>query len=942
MSKPSSKLQLFIARMKEGEEFERHGFDLILGRINFETLFDSLSDGGLFDPSRNFGPIAADKPGYYRLPYWPPLQYLEAVAKRSGERSDAALAEKVMSVVRHVSTWRDVEGNVRDNQNTWRVFTKIYGLVPTRVVTSNDIDLIPTWLAGKFDRSSVGYALAGGTLRSFLASDQRDDWLKACRILHHCTAIRWIEEPILTGETGGKAQTLIDDFWLKEIIRGSATLLGKKLGREAADVFLMRLTEVFAKHRGGQATWLARPAIEDNPQNYDWHGPENRFVEGLRNSLLGWVESDRAQAETFLSELLSSGAEIVERVAIHVIDQQFELLRPLVSKVVTPVFFNSGHLHELYLLLAKHFQAFTTDEKARVVEIIRDLPLQDVEKPERFRTVTQRRWLSAIAGEGYVPVDEWFQQLNSDPTLGKLVEHPEFIAHVESHWGSGPTPYTSEQLTEFARDGTVVSTLNAFVPSETWNGPTARSLADAVTEAVASDPQVWLAQVPRFLDAKVEYQYAIMSGFKKLWAASDGNSVVLDWDRTWRDLISFFESLLGKENFWNNEITPDELYSPNRIWVLSLISEFIKVGTHDDRKAYAPDLLPRTWALLRTLLAKSPAEQELRDDALTQAINSPKGKAVDALFDHALRWCRVMDQQGGTHSEIWAKMRPVFDAELASCRNANFEFSALTGAYIANIYYLDQAWLIQAFARIFPTEYPLNCRSALDGLAFAPASGPIYRQLVDTGVLEWALRHEPADTHARENLLQRMALAYIWKEEELDSPRFVYVFHQDRIADLENISRYFWIIRGEPLSPGQKERVFDFWDKCMDWSRTVEPAPAKLLSGLSRLTCYMLLISDRDEARLLAVAPYVSADYSADQFIEELNRLADGNLAAVGKILATLLEAVHPVYDLDDKLRAIVTKLAMNPETRLYALQCLERVRYLPGMLQLYKELTSA
>jgi hypothetical protein len=40
--------------------------------------------------------------------------------------------------------------------------------------------------------------------------------------------------------------------------------------------------------------------------------------------------------------------------------------------------------------------------------------------------------------------------------------------------------------------------------------------------------------------------------------------------------------------------------------------------------------------------------------------------------------------------EEWRELEPLFDAELAQCCAGNFEFSALAGAYIANLHYMSQ------------------------------------------------------------------------------------------------------------------------------------------------------------------------------------------------------------------------------------------------------------
>ena len=89
----------------------------------------------------------------------------------------------------------------------------------------------------------------------------------------------------------------------------------------------------------------------------------------------------------------------------------------------------------------------------------------------------------------------------------------------------------------------------------------------------------------------------------------------------------------------------------------------------------------------------------------------------------------------------------------------------------------------------------------LDGLAFASMSLPICKLLAEKGVLDWAVRHEPAESRAREHILHVLALAYLWGEEPLHSPRFTYIFDPARLYDLEVMSRFFWSVSNQPLTP---------------------------------------------------------------------------------------------------------------------------------------------
>lgn len=941
MTELSVNQKAFIKRMTEDEEFERRGFELLLKRSDFDNFFEPLAQAGLFDPSRNLGPIPADQPGYYRLPYWPPLAYLEAAAKRAGEKCDELLAQKVMNVLREVSRWRDADGKIRDNENTWHTFTTILGVVPASAVSLDDVDLMPLWFQAPFSQSRVGAELARASLKRFVTSENPADWTKACRILYHCTALVWKDEKQFGGGTGKAAVTAVDDYWLKTLINAYATSLGAKTHQVAADIFLPRLRELFSHDMDGRMTYLSRPAIEDHDQNHNWDGPANRLVEGLRNVLCGWVDDDSANATPFIEQLLRDESEIVRRVAIHLLDERFEPLRTLVPRVLTPVMFESGHLHELYRLLKGHFAQFSEQEKEATLTAIRSLPLPDKgDDSERLLRYLQRQWLSAIAGQGFQPAEKWFLELTSNPTLGRLSPHPDFHSYMESHWGYGPTPHSVPDLVAFAEAGTVVDKLNAFVQKDTWNGPSTRSLTDAVVEAVASAPKTFLSLLPSFLNAKREYQYAIIAGFKKLWDAWDGAASDFDWNDAWSRLVEFFECLIAEEKFWTEPAIDDGSLSPNRNWIPPVISEFLRAGTMRDNKAFDPSLLPRTWSLIKILLNHSNAEKEPNEgNALNLAINTSKGKAIEALFDHALRWCRLNDAKTKSHAEIWHDMQPVFDTELAACTNANFEFSALCGLYISNLHYLNADWLRDNFQRIFPVGYPDNCLSAIDGLAHAPTTRPVYQQLVDAGIIEWALKREMKSSHARENLIQRMCLAYLWEQDSLESPRFTLLYEGHREPDLEVACKYFWALRGESLEPKHVEKVLKFWNRSVEWAQTAKPRPAKLLSALSLLSCYLQSIGARELPWLLAVAPYVATDYNAEFFIEELSRLVDSSPAQVAEVLVELLKTYQPAFDFEDRLKKLVTKLGAQPETREHALKAADKLRYIPGMIQLYAQI---
>jgi hypothetical protein len=872
----------------------------------------------------------------------PPLS--RGVANVAGEKADTALAEKVMNVVRDVSQWRDVNGKPRDNQITWQSFAKILGLLPSSTVSQLDLDLVPIWLTGPFDNSVVAQALATRTIRKFLTSIDPDDWVRASRLLYHLTAIVFVEKGSGAETTTPEVQTIIKDYWLKELVKATTTEFGKKAGREAADIFLARTTDVFAHTMGGRDSWLFRPAIEDHEQNYEWRGPYNRFVEGLRDTVLAWLDADINAARQYVASLLVAGVEIVERIGIHILDRRFDVLRDITPRAISPTLFDAGHLHELYHFLGHHFQNLNDEERAEILRNIQNLPTPDRgNDSERIRLRNQQNWLKSIAGKGYEPVDSWLGAINE--ALGDPANFvpSDFNSYRQMRWGSGPTPHTAEELVALARAGKIIEVVNSFTPSNSWEGPSTRSLSDALIEAVGIEPDTFLDQLSQFLDAKPEYQYSVIAGYKKLWDARGEEERALPWRRIWPKLIDFFEAILTNDEFWEGKVDNDDeqALSPTRQWIPPEIAEFLRAGTRNDEKAYAPELLPRTLRLVEILLDKSEPQAEPREgDALNGAINTDRGKALEALFDHALRLCRLSDKAEKSHVGAWRELEPLFDAELAKCRDGNFEFSALAGAYIANLHYMNSSWVHKNITAIFPIEYARNCLAALDGFAYAPSIKPVFDELVAAGVVDWALRKDIAD-HLRERLLQRLGLSYLWGDEQLDGPRFGYLFENRRFDDLDELARYFWMVRGEQLTQEQTERIFQFWDHTVAWGKSLSPPPARLFSRLSQLSCYLSVIDQRARSWLTAVAPFVQVDYNADDLIEQLGRLANTNPTGTAEVLGILLETYQPSSDYKDRLKKLIEQLGSNPVTRSDAILMIEKIRDLPGAIELYSRLTS-
>lgn len=131
-----------------------------------------------------------------------------------------------------------------------------------------------------------------------------------------------------------------------------------------------------------------------------------------------------------------------------------------------------------------------------------------------------------------------------------------------------------------------------------------------------------------------------------------------------------------------------------------------------------------------------------------------------------------------------------------------------------------------------------------------------------------------------------------------------------------------------------------FWERCVIWSHhTGTVVPASLLSALSALATYITAFDERGRKLLLAVAPHVGIGHHAYEFVDELLRLAAQNPSAITEVLESMTAAHAPEYDYEGRLHKLLQTLAANGNKN-EVLRLLDRVLHLPGMHDLFNELT--
>ena len=877
-----------------------------------------MVDLGFFSPTENPAPVPAETSGSYRIPRWDVMLYLEKAAADAGTQNDLFAANEILGILRSVTEYRNPDNTVTDNYGTWHSFAKIVSSLPVESYSADDLRMLGVWLESKFERGMmVGVVLGKELLPKLLdRKDVAKD--KALVVIEEATRLKWLPKPTSLSTEKTEAVTAVDPYWLRKLFEGNGKALGEKCAPEVQRLLSERVGELFSKTGEDAHSWLVRPAIEKHAtQNFDFRHTHTALIDALRDTLLTFVDKSPNDAKAVVRELLNSDLEIHKRIGIHVVDERYgplsDVLPPQLSQLLKlPL------IHETYRLLQRNFGSMTPEQQENIVGAIRAVSLapDKAEETKRF----QSRLAHAIRGKGNEHAERLHAELADTANWDREDMHPDFLSYMTSWTGPGPSPYSIEQL-KLLTDDQLIETLNNYEGPKGWHGPrvpSAKALCDAVTQLANEDPERSLGLIPRLPEFKPAYQYAILESFRGLshGGTPTEKGTKLPWQRFWDAFLGYLQVVMLTEILVPKAHDPDpETLTPTRRWLVPLIADLIRNGTHDDHRSIPITATTTVLSVIQYVLGIENSTAEGRDDdAMTEAINTAKGHWIEALVDFSLYICRNGERERKSHSAEWQLVQPMFDREIEACKLGNYEFSTLCGTYLANLYFMSPHWLSQHIDNIFPKEpkYSRNFDCALQGFAYMPQ--PIkeaYRLMRSRSILHTALNRSTKGRHAREKLLQHISVAYLWDDEPLegtDSLIQAILMNFDP-NDIHEIVRFFWGIQGDQLTQQQVDKIFAFWRACMVHVDERKEGHAKVLSDLGLLAVFLKNIPPEQNQWLLRIAPSIGASHNTDFFVEYLDRLADASPKEVGQITLAVVKGDRPFCDFEDRYQSIIKKL---------------------------------
>lgn len=895
--------------IKEDLAYENYFFK----KVSDIKWFYPLKNMGLFEPSKAPTPKPADKEGYFIIPEWNVLPYLERVSQKVDEPGNEKYIDELLSIIQEVTDYHIKHDKALDNYRTWYYFVKILINIPKDKIPLDIIDLIPIWLDSKFDTDLPGSEIATKLLpRILLEKPTPENIQKAERIVDYITAFKTVPLPEEKAKLLGKkeeAKLVIDSYWLEESFKKYSEIIGEKCTTKVVEHLIKKIKSLLK--RDDDETYHSFY----NEREHDITETLEMLTFILKKILLAKAKSDVTATREVLKQFLQDRYLYFPKMAIYVMGQNMDKYSDLFWEILVT---ETG---DLIMEKTLHFG----DELKHLLENLQDLTdkqrkilnkkIENAVKRHDFKEDSERD-IALSKQEIYKALshDQYFKNLYDE--MKKITKkdaelHPA-VGKAEARWISWSSPFTKEEIIKMPNDE-LAKFLATFRTKDFWRGPTVRGLADLLSEVAKEMPKKFIENMTPFKDTGFIYIYKILKGIKDAWNEKKN----IDWNK----VFEFIEQYIDRKEFWQDKfivVKDERLGGANHQRIAGIVAELIQDGTRDDSWAFSEQHFEKAEKILFLLLENLKAEEDKEiTDYVIYTLNTPFGKAITALILFALRIARINDKKGIKSDTKWSsKFKEKYEEILNS---KIIEGYTCFGRYLPNFYYLDKEWVKDKIKSLENEKGTKHWEAFMDGYL---SIGRVYDNLY--GLMrphyQYSVDYDFKEKRDNEHLVQHVALGYLRKHESISEQGSLFrqILDKFKYDQIEEIIGFFWRQRDylrEQTEADEdfRKRIIEFWRwlyKKYKEKKSFTREDEKILSSASKLAAILPQIDKENFEWLKLSALYVQVNFKSSFFIEYLDKLKDkGDNAEVakyiGEIFLIMLEKFTPDYD-QKHIRSIV------------------------------------
>jgi hypothetical protein len=866
---------------------------LLFNKAKGLSWFDQFYSHGFFNADKNPKPVHAKKEGFI-IPYWPATEYLVNASADLAASENEEYAQKFIKLIREITEYAIEEKY--SNHRTWWQLSKIIRNIPVQIIQPEDISLIDYWMDDQFERGLIVEEVGGKWLPAILANGDEHSHKIALRLLDCIYKVIFVDKKPILSE---KKESILrfDSYYAGKLAKkGVAKLSGINLGLPAVEMFQKRLTSILVESDNDSWSSIWRKAIEDHPQNGSLKNADDFIVAAFRDCVIGFVEYHIQVAKDYVQSLFRNYYQTIKRVAIYAIDIRFADLKDLADSIVTLEFFHDNYRHEFWNFLNSHYPNLTSDQRKKVIETIQGLEVfgEDKKNNEKATAYKRATWLAAIK-QYDDNIAEFYTKYTA--IAGAEPEHPNFSSYMTVGWVDHKSPIPAEDMLPLDVDS-LVKTINSYEDTgRDWFGePGLEGLLKTFKEVLKAKAKDIYIDLMKFANSDLSFIRTIVEAYRELWNEKKD----LPWNDVWPHLLDFCLQLIKQDFFWSDMSANDHSkFAANRNWIVGTIGQLIEDGTRSDDHAFDKNLLLKAKEVLVLLFERQGGRKfEIDSDAVSIAINSPRGKCLEALVILALRSCRLEHEESGHHTQAWNQYKEIFDVELKRSELGEYEFATIVAMFLPNFDYMSREWVQSHLADIFDQSDYQKWLCAMQGYTYVDLVYEIYyKHLKANGDFIKALDDANLKKRVDERIIQNIVIAFINDFEDINQPDSLIatLIHRKDMDELKKIVWFIWTLR-DKNDLKLKDKVFEIWPRLLEIADPNTKDGRLLASSLCHWAVFVDKIDSIVESWLAKIAPYADENHNAHDLLENLAEISDTQPIEVQKVWLKMLESYSYDY----------------------------------------------
>lgn len=858
-----------------------------------------LKDRGYFSGEKNPRPQEVkDQPGYYTIPLWNVLPFLEHAAKSNKENPSNNITNALAEIIDSIISYRDKNDKRIDNYRTDWFITKIIFMLPYEKWGDKYINFIGEALTTSFGGSLIQSEIGNSVLPALIENKKVVLILKLLDIIFNFTKIE--------GKKLDKIKPLMEEHWLRDALKKFKKDIAELCGIEAAEVAINRIKSI-VEYNDSKFGYIWIPTIEDHTQNKFPEKYECQLVYFVRDM---FEQRNGGDVKNKVEELLTYKYSIFIRIAIHTINKHYREIGDLFWKWKDNPLNEDSCKHELYQLLKMNCSSFSKEQINTVLEWIesKEYGNFDKEREEEAKAYYKKKWLSSILETEDKDIKAAYDKYDKiNP--GKIA-HPGFSTWSEGGAVRHISPIKKEEILSKSNED-IVRYLNEYKEEEEkWSLEKVGELglSNCFKECVLEKPEKFAADLAPFFNVERNYQQTLLRGFIEAWNTKKDFSV--------DGVLDFICQIIESESFWNETYGKQGFNYRN--WIVSQIAEFIESGTSDKSHEFDAKYMRKIERILLILVERAESVLDEKRSIIDSVFTSPRGSVFSAMITYSLRHARLLDKEQKIR---WPEsIKNDFTKRLDRDIETSLDYSVTLGKYLGNLVYLDNKWIFDNLDGLFPRNNKIHWQAAFTG--YLSYSQNIYENIYsafrENGHYKLAIETDFPDEYIGEKLVQHICIGFLEDWEKLEEPDSLIclLLKKQHTKYLSEVIHFLWTIKeGEPLKK-LKERIKPLWKAFFDLVSKHENE-RDYQNLISKLNIWLDIVDEIDDdikEWVKLTAKYVNVGYRASNLIKYLTKHVDKTPKNVAEIYVEMLnEGAYPDYN-KEEIRKIVESLYQKKE----------------------------